>query len=129
MILDTILEEAGGMLCGLPPGTVTAVSAAASVASTSASPEDTNQVEQNTRELSEEEKAIVEIAVHNIAVTVQRAKPFWSRKDCAEYAMAILLLADEIYSDDDFKAALVDAVSANPKRHLRLITNVEKAVK
>jgi len=45
MVFESILEEAGGMLCGLPPGTVTAVGAVAKASSSSSNTEEHTQVE------------------------------------------------------------------------------------
>jgi hypothetical protein len=38
--------------------------------------------------------------------------------------MKVLVVADELYSGDEFKQVLLDAVSEDPKRHHRLITNI-----
>lgn len=124
VVFETILEEAGGMLCGLPPGTVTAVGAIAKASSSSSNTQEHTQVEKKTSGLSKKEKAIVKTAVHNVAVTAQKDNPFWSRQKCEKFAMAVILLADQIYSGSSFKEAILDAVSTNPRRHRRLIRNV-----
>jgi len=128
MVFESILEEAGGMLCGLPPGTVTAVGAVAKASSSSSNTEEHTQVEKKTSGLSKKEKAIVKTAVHNVAVTAQKDNPFWSQRKCAKFAMAVILLADKIYSGSDFKAAILDAVSADPRRHRQLIRNVNRSL-
>lgn len=125
MIWDTILEEVGGTLCGLPPGTITAAKGmglmmtAASTSSTESS-----TVEQNSSGLTDEEKQIVEAAVHNVAVTAKRDNPRWSDERAARFAMGVVLAANKLYSGDDFQAALLDALSTNPDRHRRLVANV-----
>lgn len=128
MVFETILEEAGGMLCGLPPGTVTAVGAVATASSTSSNTQEQKQVEKKTRGLSKREKEIVNTAVHNVAVTAQKDNPFWSQRKCAKFAMAVILLANQLYSGSNFKAAILDAVSADPQRHRRLIRNVSRSL-
>jgi hypothetical protein len=125
MLLDAIVEEVGGTLCGLPPGTVTAAKAAGGLlAATGASASETQAVEHNTSGMSEEEKRVVTTAVHNLAVTAKRDNPRWSDRRCAEFGVKLLIAADQLYDGQAFREAMTDAVSANRARHHRLIRNV-----
>lgn len=128
MLLDAIVEEVGGTLCGLPPGTVTAAKAAGGLlAASSTSTSETQAVEHNTTGMSEEEKRVVATAVHNLAVTAKRDNPHWGDRRCAEFGVKLLIAADRIFDGTDFRNAMVDAVSANRARHHRLIQNVIRA--
>ncbi|AZH23905.1 hypothetical protein [Haloplanus aerogenes] len=124
--ISIVCEEAAGTLCGLPPGTVTAAKAmGAGVAAGSAG----STVEQNTAQLTDEEKQIVATAVHNVAVTAARDNPTWSEAQAKEFGMSLVLAASQIYSGDALKQAMLDAVSANRQRHHRLIVNVAKSLR
>lgn len=128
MLLDAIVEEVGGTLCGLPPGTVTAAKAAGGLlAATGTSASETQAVEHNTNGMTEEERRVVATAVHNLAVTAKRDNPRWSDRRCAEFGMKLLIAADRIYDGAAFRDAMTDAVSANRARHHRLIRNVLRA--
>jgi hypothetical protein len=85
---------------------------------------ESSTVEQNSSGLTDEEKQIVKTAVHNVAVTARRDNPRWSDERAARFAMGVVLAANKLYSGDDFRAALIDAVSTNPDRHRRLVANV-----
>lgn len=125
MLLDAIVEEVGGTLCGLPPGTVTAAKAAGGLlAATGTSASESQAVERNTSGMNDEEKRVVATAVHNLAVTVKRDNPRWSDRRCAEFGMKLLIAASRLYDGAAFRDAMTDAVSASRARHHRLIRNV-----
>lgn len=128
MLLDAIVEEVGGTLCGLPPGTVTAAKAAGGLIAATGSSE-TEVVDQKTSGMTEEEKRVVATAVHNLAVTAARDNPRWSDRRCAEFGVKLLIAADELYDGAAFREAMADAVSADRRRHHRLIRSVLRHVR
>lgn len=130
MIWDTILEEVGGTLCGLPPGTITAAKGMGlMMTAASSTSTESSTVQQNSSGLTAEEKRIVETAVHNVAVTAKRDNPRWSDRRAARFAMGVVLAANKLYSGDNFRAALLDALSTNPDRHRRLVANVVSGIR
>ncbi|MBZ6497177.1 NFACT family protein [Natrinema longum] len=124
--LSALSEGAPGRLSGLPPGTVTAVKSMGTALSTDST---SDAVEQMASGLSAEKEEIVTIAVKNVAVTVQRSNPDWPQRKAEQFAMRVLIAARSVYSRDDFKRAMRDAVSTNPLRHRRLIENVASEVR
>jgi hypothetical protein len=130
MIFDTIMEEAAGTLCGIPPGTITAAKAAGlAIGAASTSSKAQSTAKRNTSGMNEKERRAVAAAVGNLATTAKHDNPHWGDDKCLAFGMKLLALARKIYDDEIFKRAFLDALSRDPGRHRRLIKNIGRRLR
>jgi hypothetical protein len=130
-IIEALSEEGFGVLCGLPPGTVTIAQAAmGSIATTGASTSVAEKtVEKKSSGLSKKEKEVLTIATLNLADTVKKDHPRLSDKACTRYAMKTILAANAIYSQDGMKSVLLDAVQPSHAHCRKVLVSVAEDYK
>lgn len=110
-IEDELFGEAMGVLCGLPPGTVSAAQGMMGlVAGGSTAEAAKKQASKNTRNTSKKEEKVIKFAIANLADTAKKDHPRIHIKRCIQYAFNVLVVASKIYSDQVMKKILLNAV-------------------